>query len=462
MGQKYTEPVVRKIVEADTNHEYSLIDMDLVGKKDEETGKTKKREMTVKHNHCGHTYTLDLYEFCSDGTRRCGKCKGIGLSEQNSEDIEVIKLQTDELTEGEYSFIDGHYTNSKTKHIFLHKTCGTKFKKTWDKFSSGQRCTECYRKGMESMASRYVRDILDALGVIYDCEKRFDDCINPETVKTLPFDYYLPEINTLIEVDGEQHERGSFTKYDHIGTVIRDKIKNRYAEEKEIELVRIPAKKWSLLPEFLFEILSKNLIPTLTLEEVKEIPHSTHPERVNKDLEKVHNSEYSLYDPYYFGVDRVHNFKHITCGAVFSHTVYRVKTEKYPCPACKEDNLKKDNHDTFNQKLKKKSQGRYSLDDSHIGIDEKGRRLTHCSGCNNSWWVTVGNLMKDTAGCPTCLELKKDKEWKVKYDLVVMGTHNGKTLSKPLKNWIWVNLKRYKDGKLKEDRVQLLKKATLL
>ena len=462
MAQKYTEQVVRKIVEVDTNHEYSLIDIDLVAKKDAESGKKKKREMTIKHNTCGHIYTLDLYEFCSEGKRRCGECKGIRLSERNSEDIEVIKLKTKTLTEGEYSFIDENYANSKTKHFFLHNTCGTEFEKTWDKFSSGQRCTECYRKGMESMASRYVRDILDALGITYDCEKRFDDCINPETIRVLPFDYYIPEINTIIEVDGEQHERGSFTKYDHIGTIERDNIKNRYTEEKEIELVRIPAKKWSLLPEFLFKILSKNLIPTLTLKEVKEIPHSTHPERVNKDLKKVHNGEYSLYDPYFFGVDRAHNFKHITCGAVFTHTLYRVKTEKYPCPACREDNLKKDKHHASNQKLKEKSQGRYSLDSSHIGLDEKGRRLTHCSWCNNSWWVTVGNLMKDTAGCPTCLELKKDKEWKVKYDLVVMNTRKGKTLSMSLKNWVWVNQKRYNDGKLKENRIQLLKKVTLI
>ena len=462
MGQKFTEPVVRKKVEENTNNEYSLLSLEHKGKRCSKTGKVKKKEMTIIHNDCGHIYTLDIYEFM-EGKRRCGKCKGKVLQAQNAEDIEVIKFKTEKLTEGEYSFVDDHYTNSKTKHNFLHHTCGTVFKKAWDKFrGAGQRCTECYRKGMESVASRYVRDVLDHLYIDYECEKRFDDCINPKTGKTLPFDYYIPEINTLIEIDGEQHERGSFTKYDHEGTIERDKVKNIYAEKKEIELVRIPAKKWSELPEFLYAILSKKLIPTLTLKKVKEITQSTHPERINKDLQKVHNGEYSLHDPYYFGVDRKHNFKHLTCGTVFTHTVYRVKTDKYPCPICREENLKRAKHYESNEKLIEKSRGRYTLDDSHIGIDEKGRRLTYCNRCNKSWLVTVGNLMKNKANCPNCLELKKDKEWKAKYDLVVKAMDNGDKLNKHQKHWVWWNQQKYKEGKLKENRVKLLQKSTLL
>ncbi|MEA1954301.1 MAG: hypothetical protein U9O24_07900 [Campylobacterota bacterium] len=465
MARKFTEPVVRKRVEEDTDNEYSLLSLESIGKLCEKTGKRKKREMTLKHNACGHIWILDIYEFM-EGKRRCGKCKGKVLQDQNAEDIEVIKKKTEALTDGEYSFVDSHYKNSKTKHDFKHNTCGTIFKKKWEKFKGtpkqpGQRCTECYRKGMESVASRYTRDVLDHLQVEYVCEQRFDDCRNPKTGKLLPFDYYLPEINTLIEIDGEQHERGSFTKYDHIGTVERDKVKNNYAEKKGIELVRIPAKKWSELPEFLYAILSKKLIPTLTLEEVKGIAHSTHPERINKDLKQIHDGEYQLHDNYYFGVDRDHNFIHQTCGTVFSHTVYRIKTEKYPCPTCRGENLKRDKHDESNKKLIKISKGRYTLDDSQIGLDKKGRRLTRCNKCNKSWLVTVGNLMGNKAGCQNCLELKKDKEWKLKYDLVLQSLQNGIKLDKKLSNWVWQNKRKYIEGKLKVDRINLLNKHDL-
>ncbi|MEA3397778.1 MAG: hypothetical protein U9R05_09990 [Chloroflexota bacterium] len=221
MKQKYPNDLVKKIVEIDTNHEYSLLSIESQGKKNPKTGKTMKRKMTLQHNECGHTYALYIYEFI-EGKRRCGKCKGKVLQKKNAEDIENIKIKTMELSDGEYSFVDNCYINSKTEHKFLHHACGTVFKKKWDKFKGtpkqpGQRCTECYRKGMESVASRYTRDVLDHLQVEYVCEQRFDDCRNPKTGNLLPFDYYLPEINTLIEIDGEQHERGSFTKYDHIG-----------------------------------------------------------------------------------------------------------------------------------------------------------------------------------------------------------------------------------------------------
>ncbi len=466
MARKYTGDLVKEIVEVDTNHEYSLLSIENHGKKNPITGKTMKRKMSLKHNECGHTYEIDIYEFI-EGKRRCGKCKGKVLRAQNAEDIEVIKLKTKKLTGGEYSFVDDHYINSKTDHKFLHHTCGTVFKKKWEKFKgtpkqSGQRCTECYRKGMESGASRFVRDVLDHLHITYDCEKRFKDCTNPDTGNVLPFDYYLPEVNTLIEVDGEQHERGSFTKYDSKGTRKRDKIKNRYAEEKGIELVRIPAKKWSQLPEFLHAIIARDLRPNLTLKEVKSIAQSSHPERINKDLKKVHNAEYKLHDPYYFGVDRVHWFKHNTCEHIFQSTLYTIKSSKFPCPECRQQELLKSGHSRSSDKLSKKSKGRYSLDPAHIGIDEKGRRLTQCHQCNTSWWVTVGNLMKNKAGCPNCLEEKKENEWLEKLTAYKAAIQKGKKLSTAQKQWLVHNKRRYLKNKLQGNRLLLLKKDHLL
>ena len=466
MTRKYPNPVVKEIVEVDTNHEYSLLSIETKGKKHPSTGKAIKRKMTLKHNDCGHTYVIDIYEFI-EGKRRCGKCKGKVLRKQNAEDIETIKAKTTTLTDGEYSFVDDIYINSKTEHLFLHNTCGTVFTKKWEKFKGtpkqpGQRCTECFRKGMESVASRYVRDVFDTLHIDYECEKRFDDCRNPKTNRVLPFDYYVPEINTIIEIDGEQHERGSFTKYDHEGTVERDVIKNIYAEEKGFELVRIPAKKWSQLPEVLYAILSKKLIPTLTLEEIKEITQSTHPERINKDLQKIHHGEFQLHDNYYFGVDREHNFIHKPCGTVFPHTVYRVKTEKYPCPTCRQKNLKQDKHNLSEKQLFKYSKGRYTLDDSCIGVDYKGRRLVHCNRCNTSWFATIGNLMKDKTGCPTCQEIQRDSDWKGHCADVLNSQKSQTKLTRAQSHWLWHNKRKHKENDLKQERVKILQDANLI
>lgn len=413
MAQKYTEPVVRKIVEADTSHEYSLLFIESQGKKSPRTGKTMKRKMTLGHNECGHTYQVDIYEFL-EGKRRCGKCKGKKLRMHFVESLESIKEKTKELTKGEYSFVDTHYTNSKTKHSFLHNTCETVFEKTWGKFKgtpkqADQRCPKCTRLGMESGASMYVRDIFDTLGVTYVKEKRLNDCTNPETGYTLPFDYYMPKIHTLIEIDGEQHERNSFSKYASDGIFERDGIKNVYAEDNGIELVRIPAREWSQLPEILHAILSKELLKSLSTEEVKAIPQSSHPQRINKDLQKLHHGEYGLHDLYYFGVDRPHTFIHHACGSLFKKTLSNLRLEAVPCPHCKKKIREKRQHDNCNQKLIKKTNGRYSLDKSHTGRTRDSKRLVHCHACSESWYSLVDNIMRNNGGCPSCNKKNRAK-----------------------------------------------------
>ncbi|MEN4054283.1 hypothetical protein [Sulfurimonas sp. NWX79] len=68
MIQRYSTEDVRDIVEQRTNNEYALIRVD------KSASGNKKRMMSIRHNVCGHEYTLDIYEFIA-GKRRCGKCK---------------------------------------------------------------------------------------------------------------------------------------------------------------------------------------------------------------------------------------------------------------------------------------------------------------------------------------------------------------------------------------------------
>lgn len=53
-----------------------------------------------------------------------------------------------------------------------------------------------------------IQSILDNLNINY--ETQWTDnylCINPETGKSLKFDFYLIDYNTVIEYDGEGHYR---------------------------------------------------------------------------------------------------------------------------------------------------------------------------------------------------------------------------------------------------------------
>lgn len=91
-----------------------------------------------------------------------------------------------------------------------------------------------------SVGERLIQSILENNHINFIPQKRFDDCKN---VLSLPFDFYLSDYNTLIEFDGIQH----FEPVEHFGGIeefkrrqINDAIKNQYAIDNNINLIRLP------------------------------------------------------------------------------------------------------------------------------------------------------------------------------------------------------------------------------
>ena len=77
-------------------------------------------------------------------------------------------------------------------------------------------------------------------------QKRFENCIFPETGYQLVFDFFLPEQNILIEYDGEQHfHEIDHDRYGYKGIVSRDNYKNQWCKENNIPLIRIPYTEYS-------------------------------------------------------------------------------------------------------------------------------------------------------------------------------------------------------------------------
>jgi hypothetical protein len=90
----------------------------------------------------------------------------------------------------------------------------------------------------ESRGEKLVAEILGKLGVSYERGRTFPDCKG--ICKLLPFDFYLPKINTCIEYDGRQHYEPVFGEEKLKRTQASDQAKNVYCEEKGINLIRIP------------------------------------------------------------------------------------------------------------------------------------------------------------------------------------------------------------------------------
>lgn len=90
----------------------------------------------------------------------------------------------------------------------------------------------------KSIGEYNIINILKENNIQYIQEYRFDDLQNYR------FDFYLPELNRLIEFDGRQHYfpcGGVWDEHDSLQQrQQRDQIKNEYAFSNKIELVRIP------------------------------------------------------------------------------------------------------------------------------------------------------------------------------------------------------------------------------
>lgn len=193
----------------------------------------------------GHEYSVTFDNF-KNKNKRCPVCNG-GVSLT----YEYVKEYIDEVG---YSLISKEYINAKTK---LQLMCdkGHYFESTFDNFkSNGSRCPKCNRSIGEERVSYY----LSKHTIKYAEQYRFDEC---KFKYTLPFDFYLPDYNILIEYDGIQH----FEIIEYFGgldgfieTKIRDTIKNDYCKKNNIQLLRIPYWEFDRIEEILKEKLKLN------------------------------------------------------------------------------------------------------------------------------------------------------------------------------------------------------------
>ena len=122
------------------------------------------------------------------------------------------------------------------------------------------RCPDCYTP---SLGEVKVLELLDKLKIKYKTQHWFNDC---RMKLPLPFDFYLPKYNVLIEYDGEQHYKpvnfGGISNEraldNFITTKIRDSIKTWYCQQNNIKLIRIPYWDFGNIEEILIREFNLN------------------------------------------------------------------------------------------------------------------------------------------------------------------------------------------------------------
>ncbi len=132
----------------------------------------------------------------------------------------------------DYSLVE--YKNSKTKVKIICPLHG-EFKQTPSGHLCGKGCPLC----KESKGEKQIRNYLIENNINFIPQHKFSDC---KYKRELPFDFYLPDYNTCIEYQGEQHYKsvtiwGGEKSFSDIKN--RDKIKMEYCKNNNIPLIII-------------------------------------------------------------------------------------------------------------------------------------------------------------------------------------------------------------------------------
>ena len=93
-----------------------------------------------------------------------------------------------------------------------------------------------------SQYEEFIYEYLTQLNITFETEYRFENCRNSNGKDRLPFDFYLPDYNAVIEYDGQHYFEpvkgwGGEEKFLRIKE--NDSIKNSFCEENNINILRI-------------------------------------------------------------------------------------------------------------------------------------------------------------------------------------------------------------------------------
>jgi predicted nucleic acid-binding Zn-ribbon protein len=161
----------------------------------------------------------------------CSKC-----SPNSKLSINELLIKFKNIHKGKYEYNIKEYNNQKD---IINVNCPEhgNFDIKLLNHLNGSGCPECY---INSKGEDKIIEIFKKNNIEYEYQKKFNSCRN---ILPLPFDFYIPEKNTLIEYDGIQHFKpveqfGGEAEYKN--RVILDSIKSKWCKDNNIYLIRIP------------------------------------------------------------------------------------------------------------------------------------------------------------------------------------------------------------------------------
>lgn len=192
---------------------------------DEYTHNSHKLELKCDKGHLFNTSWNDL----KDG-HLCSTCYGNKKLSNSDFDKRLIDLYN-----GEYERLSG-YKNFSKKIKLLHNKCATEYYTTPSVILRGFGCPSCN----ESKGEKQISKWLETSQISYKPQITFDGLIGVKG-GNLSYDFYLPELNILIEYQGQYHDGtvSNQTEEDFKKQQEHDRRKREYANDHNIKLLEI-------------------------------------------------------------------------------------------------------------------------------------------------------------------------------------------------------------------------------
>ena len=210
--------------------------------------KNTKDNIRIKHKKCGNIINMTLNNHIShkNGCKQCSK------QALKSHDYWVNKCK--EIWGDDFKILD-YIDNINSKVRVKHTICNNIVIKNMHNLIHNKRgCEICSKKAYGEL---YVKNYFDENNIKYEEQKTLKELINPKTNRRLKIDFYLPEYNTYIELDGVQH----YKAIEHWGgekaykeQMYRDNIKNQFLGDK---LIRINNKEITKIKKICQQLKSK-------------------------------------------------------------------------------------------------------------------------------------------------------------------------------------------------------------
>jgi len=161
----------------------------------------------------------------------CPKC-GVELRNKDRKlTVEEIKRRSIENHGDVWDFSETVYGNNNLERLKVRcKTCGKINYKPPYRIIYG-KCDYC----SESQGEKEVRLYLEEHDIKYEQEYCFPEC---KYIRELPFDFFLPELNTVIEYQGEQHYK-KVKFFDDKNRFLKDEIKRKFCLDNGIKELEI-------------------------------------------------------------------------------------------------------------------------------------------------------------------------------------------------------------------------------